>query len=212
MEDEALARSSNALDELHRELRQIEETLVSSNGSEGLDTFNMTRYQSKSQLLLEQTKQHTELLRLKSQLSSSSSSSKSFPSVAKSVLQVPSTMTEKENNLGVEILIHNVSHSDLVVALNNTGIFSFLRSYSVSTSTRQNRPYPYLSSLFLHDAKDRTLKRDEIIARPKFNCFKRVSNSILNSLRDKETTYSVKNPEKCLVKRFDVKGYPRRGL
>ena len=125
--NESLSRCAKAIETLRQELSVIEESLdKSKNGDAAPDTFLMTKYQTKSQLLLEHIKQHTELLKLKSSTpssSSSSSSSESFPSVTKSMPQIPSMSLEQDNNLGVEILIHNVSHSDLVLSLNNAGIF-----------------------------------------------------------------------------------------
>ena len=122
--DEALTRCMNSVEVLRKELSEIEESFLKSNhDGRSPDPFTMTRYQSKSQLLIEQTKQYTELLKLKSPSTTSSSppASESFPSVAKSISQMPSKTACEENNLEIEILVHNVSHSDLVVSVNNKG-------------------------------------------------------------------------------------------
>ena len=138
--DEALTKCANAIEVLRIELQEIEESLslqLSNDGNGCLDPFTKTKYELKSTLLIEQIKQHTELLKLKSPPSSSSSfsssfssTSESFPSMTKSISQISSKATvEHENNLGVEILVHNVSHSDLMVSLNNRGNISFSSTF-----------------------------------------------------------------------------------
>ena len=134
--NEALTKCANAIEVLRRDLQEIEESLsLQSNDSSGSpDPFTKTKYELKSTLLIEQIKQHTELLKLKSPPSSSSSfsplsssASESFSSVTKSI---PSkAIVEQENYLGVEILVHNVSHSDLMVSLNNRGNISFSSTF-----------------------------------------------------------------------------------
>ena len=56
----------------------------------------------------------------------------------------------EDSDESVEILLHNVSHSDLVLSLNNL---------------------------------ERSLKQDSVIARPKFNFFKNISEYILKSVK-----------------------------
>ena len=56
--------------------------------------------------------------------------------------------------------------------------------------------------------KDRALQRDEIIARPKFNGFKRFSHGILRTLMSSDKVHSVEAPLHPIMDNFDTKMLP----
>ena len=84
-------------------------------------------------------------------------------------------MLIEDSDESVEILLHNVSHSDLVLSLNNL---------------------------------ERSLKQDSVIARPKFNFFKNISEYILKSVksnvnREIDTVYRQLRTEVIILLTYD---------